>query len=102
MIFSLIKLLLPFWILLLILYAYSYTLHGIWQVEDAFFRDHAESHKKLSELGFDPSSSWSNLVAKSSTILAQSVIGVEVAVAAAVVIVSYIYEVGKRMKWSYA
>ncbi|KAG4163225.1 hypothetical protein ERO13_D01G158600v2 [Gossypium hirsutum] len=64
--------------------------------EDAFFRDYAESHKKLSELGFDPSSSRSNSVAKDSTILAQSTLGV--AVAAAVVIVSYIYEVGKRMK----
>ncbi|MBA0849942.1 hypothetical protein Goshw_023033 [Gossypium schwendimanii] len=64
--------------------------------EDAFFRDYAESHKKLSELGFDPSSSRSNSVAKDSTILAQSTVGV--AVAAAVVIVSYIYEVGKRMK----
>ncbi|PPS10207.1 hypothetical protein GOBAR_AA10438 [Gossypium barbadense] len=28
--------------------------------EDAFFRDYAESHKRLSELGFDPSSSRSN------------------------------------------
>ncbi|PPD92713.1 hypothetical protein GOBAR_DD10345 [Gossypium barbadense] len=64
--------------------------------EDAFFRDYAESHKRLSELGFDPSSSRSNSVAKDSTILAQSTLGV--AVAAAVVIVSYIYEVGKRMK----
>ncbi|MBA0760213.1 hypothetical protein Gotri_022973 [Gossypium trilobum] len=60
--------------------------------EDAFFRDYAESHKKLSELGFDPSSSRSNSVAKDSTILAQSTLGV--AVAAAVVIVSYIYEEG--------
>ncbi|KAH1122657.1 hypothetical protein J1N35_005817 [Gossypium stocksii] len=64
--------------------------------EDEFFRDYAESHKKLSELGFDPSSARSNPVAKDSTILAQSAVGV--AVAAAVVIVSYIYEVGKRMK----
>ncbi|XP_068645607.1 L-ascorbate peroxidase 3-like [Aristolochia californica] len=62
--------------------------------EDAFFRDYAESHKKLSELGFTPSSSKFYL--KTSTILAQSAVGV--AVAAAVVVLSYFYEVNKRIK----
>ncbi|XVF45531.1 hypothetical protein PTKIN_Ptkin02bG0213700 [Pterospermum kingtungense] len=66
--------------------------------EDAFFRDYAISHKKLSELGFTPtsSSSKSKLIVKDSTILAQSALGV--AVAAAVVILSYFYEVRKKMK----
>ncbi|GAV62898.1 peroxidase domain-containing protein [Cephalotus follicularis] len=64
--------------------------------EDAFFRDYAESHKKLSELGFTPPSSASKVISKDSTVLAQSAFGV--AVAAAVVILSYFYEVRKRMK----
>ncbi|XVF32117.1 hypothetical protein REPUB_Repub17cG0054300 [Reevesia pubescens] len=64
--------------------------------EEAFFRDYAESHKKLSELGFTPSSSRSKLIVKDSTLLAQSAVGV--AVAATVVILSYFYEVRKRMK----
>ncbi|XP_022763060.1 L-ascorbate peroxidase 3-like [Durio zibethinus] len=64
--------------------------------EDAFFIDYAESHKKLSELGFTPASSRSKLIVKDSTILAQGAVGV--AVAAAVVILSYFYEVRKRMK----
>ena len=68
----------------------------IWQDEDAFFSDYAESHKKLSELGFSPSSSRSKLIVKDSTILAQGAVGV--AVAAAVVILSYFYEVRKRLK----
>ncbi|WCJ39864.1 ascorbate peroxidase 3 [Euphorbia peplus] len=62
--------------------------------EDAFFRDYAISHKKLSELGFSPSSSGTKM--KDSTILAQSAVGV--LVTAAVVVVSYLYEVRKRMK----
>ncbi|KAK9007517.1 hypothetical protein V6N11_074437 [Hibiscus sabdariffa] len=62
--------------------------------EDAFFRDYAESHKKLSELGFTPSSARSKSIIKDSTILAQSAVGV--AVAAAVVILSYLYEVRKK------
>ncbi|OMO92772.1 Heme peroxidase, plant/fungal/bacterial [Corchorus olitorius] len=61
--------------------------------EEAFFRDYAGSHKKLSELGFTPRS---KLIVKDSTVLAQSAVGV--AVAAAVVIFSYLYEVRKRMK----
>lgn len=63
--------------------------------EDAFYRDYAESHKKLSELGFSPRSSGSKGTSD-SIILAQSAVGV--AVAAAVVILSYFYEVRKRMK----
>lgn len=62
--------------------------------EDVFFRDYAASHKKLSELGFTPSGSKPG--PKDCTVLAQSAVGV--AVAAAVVILSYIYEVRKRVK----
>ncbi|XP_068639746.1 L-ascorbate peroxidase 3-like [Aristolochia californica] len=62
--------------------------------EDAFFRDYAEAHKKLSELGFTPSSFKISL--KTSTIVAQSAVGV--AVAAAVVVLSYFYEVNRRIK----
>lgn len=65
------------------------------QDEDAFFGDYAESHKKLSELGFTPISS-STKTAKDSTILAQGAVGV--AVAAAVVILGYLYEAKKRLK----
>lgn len=61
--------------------------------EEAFFKDYAASHKKLSELGFSPSSPKS---VKDSTVLVQSAVGV--AVAAAVVVLSYMYEVRKRMK----
>ncbi|KAK3438031.1 hypothetical protein EUGRSUZ_C02673 [Eucalyptus grandis] len=48
--------------------------------EDAFFRDYAISHKKLSELGFTPSSSGSKTVANGA-VLAQGAVGVAVAVA---------------------
>nr|ASZ84484.1 L-ascorbate peroxidase 3 [Buglossoides arvensis] len=61
--------------------------------EDAFFRDYAVSHKKLSELGFTPSSSIPKV--NDSTILAQSAVGV--VVAAAVVIISYLYEARKKI-----
>lgn len=61
------------------------------QDEDAFFRDYAESHKKLSELGFTPGV---KTAVKDGTILAQSAFGV--AVAAAVVILGYLYEARKR------
>lgn len=64
--------------------------------EDAFFHDYAISHKKLSELGFTPSTSSSKLDLKTSTILAHSAVGV--AVAAAVVALSYLYEVHRRIK----
>ncbi|KAG0524181.1 hypothetical protein BDA96_07G188200 [Sorghum bicolor] len=65
--------------------------------EDAFFKDYAESHKKLSELGFTPRSTAS---AKSDlptgAVLAQSAFGV--AVAAGVVIAGYLYEASKKAK----
>ncbi|KAL6525984.1 L-ascorbate peroxidase 3 [Orobanche hederae] len=64
--------------------------------EDAFFRDYAESHKKLSELGFTPTTTGAKAFVKDGTILAQSAVGV--AVAAAVVILGYFYEVRKKMK----
>ncbi|KAJ8545728.1 hypothetical protein K7X08_018311 [Anisodus acutangulus] len=62
---------------------------------EAFFIDYAESHKKLSELGFTPPSSCFKLAVKNSTVLAQGAVGV--AVAAAVVILSYFYEVSRRL-----
>lgn len=68
----------------------------LWQDEEAFFRDYAESHKKLSELGFTSNSSGSKVISKESGILAPSAVGV--AVAAAVVILSYFYEVHKNIK----
>ncbi|GKV41433.1 hypothetical protein SLEP1_g48970 [Rubroshorea leprosula] len=61
--------------------------------EDAFFRDYAASHKKLSELGF---TTPPKEAAKSTGILAQSAVGV--AVAAAVMILGYFYEVNRRVK----
>ncbi|XAR59833.1 L-ascorbate peroxidase [Bertholletia excelsa] len=64
--------------------------------EDAFFRDYALSHKKLSELGFSPSPSGSKAVVKDSVILAQGAVGV--VVAAAVVVLTYLYEVRKKIK----
>lgn len=67
---------------------------SLWQDEDAFFRDYAESHKKLSELGFVPSSKVN--APKDATVLAQSAVGV--VVAAAVVILAYLSEHSKRGK----
>ncbi|KAJ0812469.1 putative L-ascorbate peroxidase [Helianthus annuus] len=61
--------------------------------EDAFFNDYALSHKKLSELGFTPSS---KTVIKDGVVLAQSAVGV--LVTAAVVILSYVYEARKKTK----
>ncbi|KAJ3692800.1 hypothetical protein LUZ60_011895 [Juncus effusus] len=66
--------------------------------EELFFKDYAESHKKLSELGFTArtgtgSGTGSCTDVKAGTILAQSAVGV--AVAAAVVVLSYFYEVSK-------
>ncbi|KDP24002.1 hypothetical protein JCGZ_25390 [Jatropha curcas] len=61
--------------------------------EDAFFADYAMSHKKLSELGFKPPF---KATAKCSALFARSVVGV--AVATAVVIFSYYYEVQRRVK----
>ncbi|CAA0827709.1 L-ascorbate peroxidase 3- peroxisomal [Striga hermonthica] len=64
--------------------------------EEAFFKDYAASHKKLSELGFNPTQTGAKAIVQNGTILAQSAVGV--AVAAAVVIFSYFYEVRKKMK----
>ncbi|KAL5821152.1 hypothetical protein ACOSQ3_023034 [Xanthoceras sorbifolium] len=64
--------------------------------EDAFFADYALSHKKLSELGFSPPSSGFKATVKNSTVLAQGAVGVTVA--AAVVILSYLYEVHRTVK----
>ncbi|KAG5407685.1 hypothetical protein IGI04_013804 [Brassica rapa subsp. trilocularis] len=63
--------------------------------EDAFFRDYAESHKKLSELGFNPNASAAK-ACSDSTVLAQGAFGV--AIAASVVALSYFYEIRKKMK----
>ncbi|TVU04645.1 hypothetical protein EJB05_47771 [Eragrostis curvula] len=64
--------------------------------EDAFFKDYAESHKKLSELGFIRSSGPAKPELPTGVVLAQSAIGV--AVAAAVVIVGYLYEASRKAK----
>ncbi|KAG6775688.1 hypothetical protein NC652_013638 [Populus alba x Populus x berolinensis] len=63
--------------------------------EDAFFSDYAESHKKLSELGFAPPSSSLKAITKNRTLLAQTAVGV--AVAATVIILSYFYEINRRV-----
>ncbi|KAF5960910.1 hypothetical protein HYC85_002119 [Camellia sinensis] len=63
------------------------------QDEEAFFADYAASHKKLSELGFTPPSS--GVKAKAFAILAQTAVGV--AVATAVVLLSFFYEVHKKV-----
>ncbi|KAI5071054.1 hypothetical protein GOP47_0013305 [Adiantum capillus-veneris] len=68
------------------------------QDEELFFKDYAESHKKLSELGFRSPSDTSvpskgdvkDLISSPTTVLAQSAVGV--VVTAAVVIVGYLYE----------
>lgn len=61
------------------------------QDEEAFFKDYAESHKKLSELGFTPPSS---LKSKNVALLAQGAVGV--AVAATVMVLSYLYECNRK------
>lgn len=65
----------------------------LWQDEDAFFRDYAQSHKKLSELGFTPGS---KAKINDGIVLAQSAVGL--AVTAAVVILGYLYEVRRKAK----
>ncbi|KAG6385874.1 hypothetical protein SASPL_154757 [Salvia splendens] len=55
--------------------------------EEAFFRDYAASHKRLSELGFSPPS-YLGLLIKKTMITA--------AVAVTVVLLSYFYEMNKR------
>ncbi|OEL35710.1 putative L-ascorbate peroxidase 4 [Dichanthelium oligosanthes] len=65
--------------------------------EDAFFKDYAESHKKLSELGFTPrNAAPAKYDLPTGAVLAQSAFGV--AVAAAVVIAGYLYEASKKAK----
>lgn len=72
------------------------------QDENAFFKDYAESHKKLSELGFrspvpnsTPRESTKDLFVSPTTLLAQSAVGV--AVTAAVIILGYIYEARRKV-----
>lgn len=65
------------------------------QDEDAFFKDYAASHKKLSELGFTPPGSGIKAIVKDGTILAQAAVGA--AVAATVVILSVLYEGRRKM-----
>ncbi|GMH06558.1 hypothetical protein Nepgr_008398 [Nepenthes gracilis] len=68
--------------------------------EEAFFRDYAKSHKKLSELGFTPPSSIKKMASRSSWVhrngatLVISAVGI--AVAAAVMAFSYFYEFNRR------
>lgn len=66
------------------------------QDEDAFFKDYAESHKKLSELGFTPPRipSRCNSGAKSTMWMVQT--AARVAVAAAVLVLGYIIEVNRK------
>ncbi|XP_072957431.1 probable L-ascorbate peroxidase 3, peroxisomal [Typha angustifolia] len=65
--------------------------------EDAFFSDYAESHKKLSELGFTPPRICltSKPEVKPSALFVQAAVGV--AAAAAVLTLSYYYDVHKNM-----
>ncbi|XP_078440184.1 putative L-ascorbate peroxidase 4, peroxisomal [Wolffia australiana] len=64
--------------------------------EDLFFKDYAESHKKLSELGFTPRASTSGKSESASTtaVLAQSAVGI--VVAATVVVLSYLFEASRK------
>ncbi|KAL5995639.1 L-ascorbate peroxidase 3 [Asimina triloba] len=62
--------------------------------EDVFFRDYAESHKKLSELGFIPPGFPITISIK--TMLTQG--AVALAVAAAVVILGYLQEMRQKIK----
>ncbi|OVA19607.1 heme peroxidase [Macleaya cordata] len=68
--------------------------------EDAFFGDYAVSHKKFSELGFTPNSSSEDhkVVERSrTTVLVQRFLPVA-AISAAVVVLSYLFEVHRRVK----
>lgn len=72
------------------------------QDEDIFFKDYAESHQKLSELGFRspstsaaPRESNKDLYASPATVLAQSAVGV--AVSAVVIILGYVYEARRKV-----
>ncbi|CAL9045355.1 probable L-ascorbate peroxidase 4, peroxisomal [Musa acuminata AAA Group] len=63
--------------------------------EDKFFEDYAESHKKLSELGFTPPRTCLTR-GKTRSILQQGALGV--AVAALLLVLSYFYEINRKTK----
>ncbi|KAG8064041.1 hypothetical protein GUJ93_ZPchr0004g39866 [Zizania palustris] len=66
--------------------------------EDAFFRDYAESHKKLSELGFTPplsALSYKSCQKSKSQLMMQTAAGV--AVAAALVALVYLSEFNQKL-----
>jgi L-ascorbate peroxidase len=65
------------------------------QDEDTFFKDYAESHKKLSELGFRSSGPTKSDLT-SGAVLAHSAFGV--AVAAGIMILGYLYEASRKAK----
>jgi len=62
----------------------------LWQDEEAFFKDYAQSHKKLSELGFTPPTSFSYL----KKMVTRAAVGA--AVTATVIILSYLYQLKKH------
>ncbi|CAE5985043.1 unnamed protein product [Arabidopsis arenosa] len=66
--------------------------------EDGFFRDYAESHKKLSELGFTPTDSVTKEETQRIITLELKLSKLGVAVVAAVVAFSCFSEIHKRMK----
>ena len=69
---------------LVTLYCFSYHISGTWQDEEAFFRDYAASHKKLSELGFVPPTWTSRVITavKNSSTMAKTAAGVAFATTA--------------------
>lgn len=56
--------------------------------ENAFFRDYATSHKKLSELGFNPSCSYRSQLAKAA---------LGMVIASTVVVLGYLLELNKKI-----
>lgn len=71
------------------------------QDNEAFFRDYAESHKKLSELGFSSPAPRPFTVPDKKPATKENVNGlgrgaVGVAIAAAVVVFSYFFEIRRR------
>jgi L-ascorbate peroxidase len=56
--------------------------------ENAFFRDYATSHKKLSELGFNPGGSYRSQLAKAA---------LGMVIASTVVILGYLLELNKKI-----
>lgn len=64
--------------------------------DEAFFKDYAESHKALSELGFrEQSAKGDTSFVSANTCLAQSAVGVAVTVA--VVVLGYLYEARRKI-----